>query len=215
MYNSQVGQDSWVHSILGNKKNGYFIELGAADGLEYSNSLFFEKTLGWNGLCIEPNPIYQNDLKKSRNCTLSFDCISDEDNKTVKFTMCDMASGIEETAGPFTKSDSFIYKRTKKMDTLLNELKAPLVIDYLSLDVEGHEYEIIKNFVFTKYRFNCITVEHNEPHVGPLMRNKLRIILETNGYIFVKGNDDLLGWNHGPIDDFYIHSSLKDSIILS
>lgn len=215
MYNSQVGQDSWVHSILGNKKNGYFIELGAADGTEYSNSLFFEKTLGWNGLCIEPNPIYQNDLKKSRNCTLSFDCISDEDNKSVKFTMCDLASGIQDTAGPFTKGNNIIYKTTKKLDTLLNELNAPLVIDYLSLDVEGHEYEIIKNFDFIKYRFNCITVEHNEPHVGPLMRNKLRIILEANGYIFVKGNDDLLGWNHGPIDDFYIHSSLKDSIILS
>jgi hypothetical protein len=91
-----------------------------------------------------------------------------------------------------------------------NVIMRPVV----GLDVEGHEYEIIKNFDFTKYRFNCITVEHNEPHVGPLMRNKLRIILETNGYIFVKGNDDLLGWNHGPIDDFYIHSSLKDSINL-
>ena len=47
------------------------------------------------------------------------------------------------------------------------------------------------------------------------MRNKLRVFLESNQYVFVKGNDDVLKWNHGPIDDFYVHSSLKDSIILS
>lgn len=215
MYYSQIGQDKWVHSILGDKKNGYFIELGAADGLEYSNSLFFEKTLDWKGLCIEPNPKYQSNLKKSRNCTLNFDCISDENDKIVEFNICDLASGIQDTAGPFTKGNTSIFKKTKKLDTLLNELNAPLVIDYLSLDVEGHEFEVIKNFDFSKYRFNCITVEHNEPHIGSYMRNKLRIFLESKDYIFVKGNDDILGWNHGPIDDFYIHNSLKESINLS
>uniref|UniRef100_A0A6C0D934 Methyltransferase FkbM domain-containing protein n=1 Tax=viral metagenome TaxID=1070528 RepID=A0A6C0D934_9ZZZZ len=215
MYNSQVGQDAWVHSVLGDKKDGYFIELGAADGKEYSNSLFFEKILRWKGLCIEPNPNYYNDLQKSRNCTLSFDCISDEDDKIVEFNMCDLASGIQDTAGPFTKGNNIIYKKTKKLDTLLNELNAPFVIDYLSLDVEGHEFEVIKNFDFSKYRFNCITVEHNEPHIGPSMRNKLRIFLESKDYMFIKGNDDVLKWNHGPIDDFYVHSSLKDLIIRS
>lgn len=212
MYHSQIGQDAWVHSILGNKKDGFFIELGAVDGIEYSNTLFFEQTLKWNGLCIEPNPYYSESLKKSRNCIISYDCISDENDKTVNFTLCEMASGIENTAGPFTKGQYYIEKKTRRLDTLLDEINAPKVIDYLSLDVEGHEFEVLRNFDFSKYMFNCITVEHNEPHVGPNMRNKLRSILEYNNYSFVKGNDDVLNWNHGPIDDFYIHSSLKDCI---
>ncbi len=71
MYNSQIGQDKWVHSVLGNKENGFFIELGACDGLYYSNTLFFEKQLGWGGICIEPNDLYFDKLKSNRACKLS------------------------------------------------------------------------------------------------------------------------------------------------
>ena len=215
MYYSQIGQDAWVHSVLGNKNDGFFIELGASDGMEYSNSLFFEKNLGWKGLCIEPNPFYYTKLQENRKCLTSPYCISDINNKNIEFNLSDLASGVLSTAGPFTNGSKNILVETKRLDTLLDEIKAPLIIDYLSLDVEGHEYDVINDFNFKKYRFNCITVEHNEPHTGPKMRNMLRYILEKNGYIFVKGNDDILSWNHGPIDDFYIHNLLKDLIIRS
>jgi hypothetical protein len=51
-----------------------------------------------------------------------------------------------------------------------------------------------------------MTVEHNEPHQGPRQQMLIREILENNGYKYVKGNDDIHNWGHGPIDDFYIHS---------
>ncbi len=86
---------------------------------------------------------------------------------------------------------------------LLDQCKCPLVIDYFSLDVEGHEMSILKDFDFSKYRFRTLTVEHNEPHQGPKMQKQLRQLLTDNGYHFVKGNDDVHGWGHGPIDDFY------------
>jgi hypothetical protein len=76
--------------------------------------------------------------------------------------------------------------------------------------VEGHEYEILQTFPFDEYTIECITVEHNEPHVGSDMRMKIRKILEANGYSFIKGNDDVCGWKHGPIDDFYVHSSIQN-----
>ena len=53
---SQCGQDEWVCEVLGNKKNGVFVEIGSYDGIESSNTLHLEKELGWTGLCIESNP---------------------------------------------------------------------------------------------------------------------------------------------------------------
>lgn len=208
MYKSQVGQDAWVHSILGDKRNGYFVELGASDGIYLSNTYFFEKVLGWNGICIEPNPKYYSQLESNRTSHISNYCVSSINDKDLEFALCGHASGTTITAGPFTKSNDIINVKTKTLDSILLSFNAPTIIDYLSLDVEGHEIEVLKNFPFDKYIFNCITVEHNEPHTGPKMQKDLRELLTSNGYIFVKGNDDVHNWGHGPIDDFYIHSSL-------
>lgn len=208
-YNSQIGQDAWVHSVLGNKQNGYFIELGACDGLLYSNTLFFENVLNWNGICIEPNDIYFEELKKNRKCNVSNDLASANEGDIVNFAICESASGvIDENIGPFTKKDNCIIKTTTTLGKILDRFNSPKIIDYLSLDVEGHEYNILSTFPFDKYTFRCITVEHNEPHVGPKQRMMIRDILEKNGYKFVKGNDDVHNWGHGPIDDFYIYPNV-------
>ena len=207
MYKSQIGQDKWVHSVLGDKKNGFFVELGASDGVELSNTYFFEKNLGWNGICIEPNPNFHAAISKNRSSHICFNCVSNKDDEEIDFTICGHASGATVTAGPFTQSDTIIKVKTKTLKTIFEMYNAPVRIDYLSLDVEGHEYEILKAFPFNEYVINCITVEHNEPHTGSEMRMKLREILELNGYKFIKGNDDVNNWGHGPIDDFYIHSS--------
>lgn len=208
-YNSQIAQDKWVHSVLENKKNGYFIELGACDGLLYSNTLFFERSLNWNGICIEPNDIYFEQLKKNRKCNISNDLISSTEGNIVNFAMCESVSGIiDENIGPFTKKDNYIIKTTTTLAAVLDRFNTPFIIDYLSLDVEGQEYNILSTFPFDKYKFRCITVEHNEPHVGPKQQMLIRDLLEKNGYKFVKGNDDVNNWGCGPIDDFYIYPNL-------
>lgn len=107
--------------------------------------------------------------------------------------------------GPWTRTSNVTIKTTNTLGNILDRYGAPSVIDYLSLDVEGQEYEILRTFPFDKYAFRCMTVEHNAPHQGDAMQKKIRDVLERNGYIFVKGNDDVRRWGHGPIDDFYIH----------
>ena len=179
VYHSQIGQDKWVNSILGNKQNGYFIELGACDGLYLSNTLFFERELGWNGICIEPNDVYFETLKGNRKCNISNELVSFQSNKMVDFSFCEAASGIiDENVGPFTSKKHFVKKVTKTLEEVLNSVNAPTVIDYLSLDVEGHEYSILSTFPFDKYKFRCMTVEHNEPHQGPTQQMLIREILE-------------------------------------
>jgi hypothetical protein len=206
-YYSQIGQDKWVHSVLGNKPNGYFVELGACDGLYLSNTLFFEKELGWNGICIEPNDNYFNKLLKNRNCNICNDLIYSVEGQNVNFALCDAVSGIiDNNIGPFTSEEVYVSKVTTTLEKVLDRCNAPKIIDYLSLDVEGQEYNILSTFPFDKYKFRCITVEHNEPHQGPEQQMLIREILERNGYTYVKGNDDIHNWGHGPIDDFYIYS---------
>ena len=205
---SQLEQDKWVLSIIGDKTDGYFIELGACDGLYYSNTLYFEKK-GWNGICIEPNDLFFEKLKYNRMCHVSNDLVSSEENKIVEFILNDAVSSINDrTIGPFTLKNDYkvVNKYTTTLEKVLDKYNAPNIIDYLSLDVEGHEYEVIKNFNFDKYIFRCITVEHNEPHNGDELRKKIRLLLEEKGYKFVKGNDDVHNWNHGPIDDFYVYN---------
>jgi hypothetical protein len=205
-YYSQIGQDRWVQSVLGDKYNGYFVELGACDGVKYSNTLFFEREREWNGICIEPNDLYLPSLRSNRSCSISNELIYSVEGQELNFSWSEEASGVlDENAGPFTRRDHVVKKRTTTLERVLESAKAPQIMDYLSLDVEGQEYNILSTFPFHKYVFRCMTVEHNAPHVGPEQQRKIRELLERNGYRYVKGNDDVHGWGHGPIDDFYIN----------
>jgi FkbM family methyltransferase len=210
-YNSQIGQDAWVRSVIGDGP-GFFVELGACDGIEYSNTLFFERELGWKGVCIEPNNDYFARLKKNRRCHVSNALVSDVSGVEKEFAMTGAAGGIlDENAGPFTRGGRVVCKTTTTLEAVLDDVGAPSIIDYLSLDVEGHELAILSTFPFHKYKFRCMTVEHNAPHVGPTMQMRIRGLLEANGYRFVKGNDDVHRWGHGPIDDFYVCVNIENS----
>lgn len=212
-YHSQIGQDRWVDSVIGPKSDGFFIELGACDGKYFSNTLYFEEKYGWNGICIEPNDNYIADLRKNRKCMISDGLVYSEANCIVDFAISQAASGVvDEYIGPFTNKSHTLKKTTTTLCDILSSYNAPKIIDYLSLDVEGQEYNILRTFPFDKYIFNCITVEHNAPHVGPQQQSLIRDVLTKNGYIFIKGNDDVNNWGHGPIDDFYIHSSCMTNI---
>ncbi len=208
MYNSQVGQDAWVESVLGAKRDGFFVELGACDGLYYSNTLYFERKYGWKGLCIEPNDMYFEKLVANRNCHCSNKLVYSEEGVEVDFSQCDALSGIviNGESGPFTSKTNIVKKNTTTLAKVLDSVSAPEVIDYLSLDVEGQEYSILSTFPFDKYKFRCMTVEHNAPHIGINNQMKIRGLLEANGYNYVKGNDDVLNWGCGPIDDFYVYN---------
>jgi hypothetical protein len=73
-YMSQKGQDKWIiESIFGGKRNGFFVDLAATDGVALSNTYILEKHFGWTGICIEPNPEFYTKLQNNRNCI----CVND------------------------------------------------------------------------------------------------------------------------------------------
>lgn len=203
---SQLFQDLFVLFVLKEKRNGYFVEFGATNGVDLSNTYLLEKSYGWNGILAEPARCWLRDLKGNRNSSLDFRCVWEETGKSVSFNETNFAelSTIDEFSG---RSDELLQARlagkkyavdTVSLEDLVRAHNAPAEIDYLSIDTEGSEFRILRSYDFKKRTIRLITVEHN--NVTP-DRDDIFSLLTANGYIRLF---DLLS----DCDDWYVHKSV-------
>jgi FkbM family methyltransferase len=200
---SQLRQDLFVISHLGFKRNGYFVEFGATNGLDFSNSYLLEKEYGWNGILAEPAISWHKELKINRDCDIETNCVWKDSDLTLTFNETDQA--LFSTINKY--SDSDLHKEVRKngityevktisLSDLLRKYNAPRHIDYLSVDTEGSEYEILSHFDFARYTFGVITCEHNyTPN-----REKLFSLLASQGYTRVFEELSLF-------DDWYVKTT--------
>jgi len=219
-YTSQLNQDKWVIKNLNYKNNGFFLDIGASDGITHSNSYVLEKYFDWKGICVEPDPYSYKMLNNNRDCICDNSLLDETEANVHTFHSAQGLSFINNPNNPtdldklkkYANDKGFFYDQIRmKTDTIssvLEKYNAPFVIDYLSIDIEGMEYSVLKSFPFDDYHVNLITVEHNAPHIGQKYRLKIRKLLENNSFEFIKGNDDIHGWGHGSIDDFYKNKNL-------
>lgn len=184
---SQLKQDLFVLAELDFKKNGFFVEFGATNGITLSNSYLLEKEFGWNGILAEPAKCWHSDLRANRNCNIETDCVWTDSNSTLSFNEVDSAE--LSTINVYSSSDQHSESRkdgklysvnTITLTDLLDKYNAPNEIDYLSIDTEGSEYEILNKFNFNKYQFKVITCEHAWDEVK---REKIFNLLTEHGYI--------------------------------
>jgi len=196
-------QDKWViEEIFNFKKEGFFLDLAATNGVIENNTFVLEYFFGWKGIAIEANDVFFNKLKKNRKCTC-LNVVVGKNEKDVQFLETGPTGGIvgENYDNNFSKRTKLLNKlkekiktkKTKTLQKILDENNSPSIIDYLSLDVEGAETDILRNFDFNKYIFLSMTVERPTP--------ELNKILFDNGYIFVK---------NFKVDSFYVHKSIKN-----
>jgi FkbM family methyltransferase len=200
---SQLRQDLFVLAILNFKVNGFFVEFGATNGINLSNTYLLEKEFGWTGILAEPAKYWHKDLKKNRTCNIETACVWRDSNSMLKFLEADAAelSTISNFMGSDSHKEMRLHSKAYEVNSislndLLEKYNAPNLIDYLSIDTEGCEYEILSNFDFTKYSFNIITCEHN---FTP-MREKIYNLLSNHGYVRVY--QEL-----SKFDDWYINSA--------
>lgn len=195
---SQVGQDAWVYGeVFNEKSHGFFVDLGAHDGILLSNTYILEKRYNWSGICIEANPLTYQSLVANRDCICVNKCVDHHHGK-VTFALNDTNGGI--IAEDCDNDSDERSTETVELDALplielLREHNAPKNIDYLSVDIEGAEDRALLNFPFDQYTFRCITIERPSA--------QLRSRLQQEGYLLIKEIPDL--------DCFYIHSSFKDN----
>jgi FkbM family methyltransferase len=177
---SQLFQDLFVLSYLGFKKDGYFVEIGAANGKDISNTWLLEKDFGWHGILVEPARVWQESLRENRNATIVNKAVWRDSNNELDFTEARFAelSGLSLYLQKDTRAKKNYKVATITVNELLETLHAPSVIDYLSVDVEGSELEILESIDFEKYTFRFISVEHNYR----ADRISMRQLLESHGY---------------------------------
>jgi FkbM family methyltransferase len=200
---SQIYQDALALWATGAKRNGYFVEFGAADGVSGSNTYILEKKFGWKGILAEPNRTQFPRIRENRNCYISDKCVFSRSGEKLSF-MATSLPGLSrlEAVNPGDEHERqrADYTATKvetiSLNDLLTEAKAPGQIDYMSVDTEGSELEILSHFDFVRWNVFLITVEHN----GTPLRKALFELLSRNGYRRV--------WPEiTQFDDWYIRDS--------
>jgi FkbM family methyltransferase len=176
IYRGQYLQDQYVYeTFFKNKKNGVFVDIGAHDGISFSNTYFFEKQLGWTGLCVEPLPEIFQKLKANRRAICVDGCIYDQASEA-KFLRvkgyAEMLSGVIKNYDPrhlariyseiasMGGSSEVITVKCYNLTQLLLDNKLTKV-DYMSIDTEGGELEILKSIDFSQVEIDVLDVENN------------------------------------------------------
>ena len=189
---SQIFQDLFVLYYSKSKKNGFFIEIGGGNGYDLSNTYLLEKKFKWGGIICEPNTTLQKKISKLRSAKLIKKPIISKCVKNINFY-----ENIDPYQSSTIKTNNLkkiIKVNSLSLNYLLKDCKNNKAIDYISIDTEGNELEILKNFNFKKFKVKIFTVEHN---FNKIIRKKILKIMKKNKYKRVHENLSYM-------DDWYI-----------
>ncbi|XP_059471031.1 uncharacterized protein LOC132194017 [Neocloeon triangulifer] len=186
---SQDNTGPFVLSLLKNKTKGFFFECGAFDGETFSNSLALEKFFNWTGLLVEGSPKnVQVMLTKKRRAWISPTCLSTT-RKSMKVKFLDstntgkIVGGANQTVAK-PQSGSLVQSFCVPFNTLMKVLDIKH-IDYLTLDVEGQEFEILQTIDFNSVTIDVMAVEFNNFRPPEILQEILKIA-NANGFVMVK-----------------------------
>ena len=197
-YFSEAGQDLLVkENFFKDQKSGFFLEIGAFNGIEGSNCYHFEKFMNWQGIAVEASPLQFEKLKKNRNCELINAALASE-NKQVEFF--EIVEGFTQMSGINNINFQNSLERIKKnSNSKINKIKIESktfnklipndqIIDLISIDIEGNEFEVLKSIDFNEYQIKVIILENNIPNEF----SYLEFFLENNfGYFDRVGMDEI------------------------
>jgi FkbM family methyltransferase len=190
---SQLYQDVFAAFIIGEKFDKTFLEFGATNGFDLSNSYMLEKSLGWKGTLSEPSTQWHDELRKNRPFSdIITDCIWSESGMELNFFMSDI--GIASTLDAFKESDRLsmprntdariksgknIYVKTISLNDVMQKNFKGRAPSYISIDTEGSEYQILSTFDFSRFRPVFFTVEHNFTN----QQQKIDNLMQSNNYV--------------------------------
>lgn len=178
---SQLRQDIFALAQLGFKRDGFFVEFGATDGVELNNTWMMENRFNWTGILAEPARGWHRDLRANRSCIIDTRCVWKASGETLQFTEAPRGenSAISSFVKPTRRLRGQQYDvETVSLNDLLSDHNAPEVIDFASIDTEGSEFDILEAFDFDRWSFNVMAIEHN--HAS--QRKDIHALLTSKGY---------------------------------
>jgi len=181
-FKSQFCQDVVAYAFFKGKRDGFFVDIGAHDGITGSNTYAFEK-LGWKGFCVEPNPdtfavlrqnrtgdAYEFAVTATSGETVDFLCFNENEREgNSQFSVVVDPTLHNQTRGGNKK---IVKVKTTTFTDLMTHYPGVIHIDFLSLDTEGYELPILQTIDFERYTFGLIAVEANSPGIPKFMDGK-------------------------------------------
>lgn len=191
-YFSQYGQDKWItEEMFPGKRDGVFVDIGAHDGVTCSNTLYLEKEHGWTGVAVEPIPHVYEQLRRNRSCVAVHGCVGARGGTTtfrVISGYAEMLSGVVDEYDP--RHLERIERELREHGGRFTDIEVPCFtlqsllesngltrIDYLTIDVEGSEHSILRDFDFDRFEIAVIDVENNYKDAS------LQRLLERHGFM--------------------------------
>lgn len=169
---SQLGADIWAFEKLGRKIGGYFVEVGSHDAFHLSNTFWLEKFMGWRGVVVEPSPEAGSQFRKYRRsaffegAAVSRSAANSEADLRLVFDRPELSrlesiepKDIHESEG---NRDHFtlVQVKTETLEYILRTKVAPVVIDFLSIDTEGSEIEVLDGVDFQNRVYRTVALEN-------------------------------------------------------
>jgi len=175
-------EQALVREFFGGARSGYFVEVGANRPRQESQTWHLEQ-LGWTGVLIEPQPNLAEDLRRLRAAQVFAVACSSPQNagKRLRLHVAGALSSLDrERMAPGAEPERVIEVPVRTLDDVLTEARVPAGFDFLSVDVEGHELEVLGGFDFARWRPRLVMLED---HVGNLARHRF---LKNAGYRLVR-----------------------------
>ena len=164
-FQHDIYNDRFFDLVFDKKENGYFVELGAYQGVHISQTYFLEKTRKWDGVLVEPNPNWIDDLNKHRNCKIVTNPVYDKE-EYVDFIIYNKNSATSKICNQNDLVEDDCEKLKLKSITLSKLLEdSPQEIDVLCIDIEGSELAVLKEyFTNSNKKINLISLECGDTH---------------------------------------------------
>lgn len=193
---SQEGEDMILRRIFENRKEGFYVDVGACHPILYSNTYFFYRK-GWRGINIEPNPEYMQLFRKHRARDINLPIGVSDVNTDLKYYMFNepaLNTFEEEIANRPTRNEKRYYPigetviKVLRLETILQEyLPEKRKIDFLSVDVEGHEFKVVRSNDWKRFRPRCLLVEILDSNLQDVLRSDLhRFMSEVDYALYAK-----------------------------
>jgi FkbM family methyltransferase len=209
VFYSQFGEDKVLFEIFQRKTSGVCVDVGANNGVDDSISLFFEK-IGWKCILVEPNPSLCQGMRAVRNA-LIYECAASNQSGTATLYVVEGAARSDGLSTISTdkknhdriKSYGFVSRpvqvRTMTLDEILADAQVDSDIDFISIDVEGHEYEVLEGFSPERWKPKIMLLEDNTNFENNIMSEHLKKF----GYVrFLRTG----------VNDWYAHQTNKQLV---
>lgn len=188
---SQEGEDMILRDLFGDKKNGYYVDIGAYDPFRFSNTNFFYE-LGWIGINVEPSPdgFQQFEIHRKRDKNLNIG-IGLEESELVYYRFEEAALNtfdaervkfLEETT--IYKSKDSVKVKVRPLANVLQEFALNQEIDFMNIDVEWNEISVLKSGDWKKFRPKVILIEILNFDLETIAKNPIHLLLKEIGYNF-------------------------------